>query len=318
MQSIKWSGLFLWVILLAAGGNAAEPADGFTVEQGLDAQLNGKTWLRTVTTPFDKNNPELAYKVYTHLYDFEGAFPITKGSGGKYSHHRGLFIGWKATHIGDSVVDTWHMRTGKKDKGREIYAHQQLEEWISFDANENRISQTARILWAAENMEPFIEEERTLVAYPGEKGMRVVDFISVLKTLAGPIQLRGDAQHAGMQIRMANEVSEHENETEYILPDGAVTLGNDIIDGAWWICGSMPIGGKRYWIVHLTSPELITGQPQYSARLYGRFGAFFEPDLKPGVPLRIACRIILSETPLDQKQCEDLYQQYKQDVEKSS
>ena len=317
MKDIKWAVLLI-VMLLAVTCGAVEPTDGFTFEQGLDAKLNGKTWLRTVTTPFDKSNPELTYKVYTHIYDFDGAFPITKGAGGKYSHHRGLFIGWKATHVGDDVVDTWHMRTGRKEGDRDIYAHQQLAEWVALEGTANRVSQTARILWAAEDMEPFIEEERTLIAYPGEDGMHVVDFISVLKTLAGPIQLRGDAHHAGMQVRMSNEVSENESATEFILPEGATMIDNDNVDGAWWLCGSTLVGGKRYWVLHLTSPDLVTGQPVYSTRLYGRFGAFFEPDLTPDAPLRMAFRIILSETPLDQARCEALYQKYKHEVEQAS
>lgn len=311
MRNVMWTGLCIFIMMMTAACNAAEPTDGFTFEQGLDAKLDGKTWLRTVTTPFDANNPELTYKVYTHLYDFEGAFPITKGAGGKYSHHRGLFIGWKATHVSGRVVDTWHMRTGKKEGDRDIYIHQQVAEWLALDAKPNRVSQTARILWAAEDMEPFIEEKRTLITYPGEGGMRVVDFISELKTLAGPIKLRGDAHHAGMQIRMSNEVSEHEAETEYILPDGAAMGTDENVSGAWWLCGSMPIDGKRYWVMHLTAPGLVTGQPVYSTRLYGRFGAFFEPDLTPEASLRLAFRIILSETPLDKTQCEALYAQYK-------
>ncbi|HDP35163.1 MAG TPA: hypothetical protein ENN29_08665 [Candidatus Hydrogenedentes bacterium] len=314
MKHTTWAPLFICVMMLAAAWVAAEPTDGFTFEQGLDVQLDGKTWLRTVTTPFDKNNPELTYKVYTHLYDFAGAFPITKGAGGKYSHHRGLFIGWNHTHVGGRVVDTWHMRAGRGGPAKEIYAHQQVAEWLSFESDGNRASHTARILWATEDLPPFIEEERTIIAYPGEDGMRMVDFISELKTLAGPIRLRGDAHHAGMQIRMSNEVAENEEETEFILPDGAAFIENDNVEGAWWLCGSMPVGGTRYWVMHLTEPDLATGQPIYSTRRYGRFGAFFEPDLTPDAPLRVAFRIILSAQPLDQARCEALHQKYKQET----
>ncbi len=310
--------LFLAAAMLAAACGASEPTDGFTFEQGLDVQLDGRIWLRTVTTPFDAENPELTYKVYTHLYDFEGAFPITKGAGGKYSHHRGLFIGWNHTHVGDRVVDTWHMRAGREGALRDAYAQQQLVEWVAMEVQENRASHTARIHWMADDLEPFIEEERTIIAYPGDNGIRVVDFISILTPLAGPIQLRGDAHHAGMQVRMSNEVVDTEHDTEFILPEYAVELDNDIVGKAWWLCGSMVVGGKRYWVLHLTAPDLVTGQPQYSTRPYGRFGAFFEPDLTPDTPLRLAFRVIWSESPLDRERCEALYQQYKQETESAS
>ncbi len=303
---------------LAVACGASEPTDGFTFEQGLDLQLNGQTWLRTVTTPFDVNNPELTYKVYTHLYDFEGAFPITKGAGGRYSHHRGLFIGWSQTHVGERVVDTWHMRAGREGALRDLPATQELAEWVAMDADAERASHTARIQWATDDLGAFIEEEREIIAYPGEDGMRVADFISTLTSHAGTIHLRGDAHHAGMQVRMSNEVVDNEDDTEFILPEGAVELDNDIVDSAWWLCGSVVVGGTRYWVLHMTAPDLVTGQPQYSTRPYGRFGVFFEPELTPETPLRMAFRIIWSESPLNQDQCEALFQQYAAEINGAS
>ena len=310
-----WGVLLCAVIIvsLTAACTAAEP-DGFTFEQGLDLRLDGTTWLRTVTTPFDPANPALTYKVFTHLYDFEGAHPITKGAGGKYPHHRGLFIGWNHTHVGERVVDTWHMRAARDGALKEQYAHQQLAEWIGWQGGADSAVQTARILWSTDDLGVFIEEERVLSARKGDKGVRVVDFASTLNTLAGPIALRGDAHHAGMQVRMSNEVAENEDDTEYILPEGAVANDKDIIPDVWWLCGSMAVGGKRYWILHMTAPELVTGAPDYSLRKYGRFGAFFEPDLEPGVPLRLAFRVVLSEEPLDRAACETLYQAYGAEV----
>ncbi len=311
-------GLFLCVLSLSVACGASEPTDGFTFEHGLDVQIDGRTWVRTVTTPFDPENPELTYKVYTHLYDFEGAFPITKGAGGRYSHHRGLFIGWNHTLVGERTVDTWHMRAGREGALRDALAQQELVEWVATEADADRATHTARIQWRADDLAPFIEEERTITVFPGEDGMRVVDFVSELTTLAGPIRLRGDAHHAGMQVRMSNEVVDTEDDTEYIMPEGAEELDNDIVDNAWWLCGSMVVGGKRYWVLHLTAPDLVTGQPHYSTRAYGRFGAFFEPDLTPDAPLRLAFRVIWSESPLDQARCEALYQQYADEVNGAS
>ena len=34
------------------------------------------------------------YKPYLHVFDAEGKAPITKGPGGQFTHHRGIFIGW--------------------------------------------------------------------------------------------------------------------------------------------------------------------------------------------------------------------------------
>ena len=34
------------------------------------------------------------YKPYLHVFDAAGKAPITKGPGGQFTHHRGIFIGW--------------------------------------------------------------------------------------------------------------------------------------------------------------------------------------------------------------------------------
>ena len=43
----------------------------------------------------------------THVLDFDGKEPITEVYG-KYTHHRGLFIGWKDTIVNGVDFDTWH------------------------------------------------------------------------------------------------------------------------------------------------------------------------------------------------------------------
>lgn len=293
------------VILLFPGCGTAE-GESFSLEQGMDVQVGGITWLRTLTSPFDPENPELHYKVYTHLYDSEGVFPITKGTGGKYPHHRGLFIGWRETQVGDRTLDSWS-RSGSDTK---VLACQQWAAWKELAADAEGARQKALIQWFVEGEPPFMEEERTIRAFcPGE-GLRAVDFTSRLKSLGGTILLRGDPQHAGMHVRMAQEVAENESQTQFILPGKARVAGEDVVEGAWWVCASMPVRGRRYWVLHMTSPSLPSGIPLYSIRKYGRFGAFFESQVEEAKPLEAAFRIIWADTPLDMARCEELYQSF--------
>ena len=308
MRIIYYLGLA--AMLLFYSDNVYADVPEVVFEQALDVQMNGVSWLRTVISPFDSDRPDQTYKVYTHLMDFEGAFPLTKGVGGRYPHHRGLFIGWNHTHMGGRVLDTWHMRAGRTGPDRERFVCQQWTAWENLVSEDAAATHAARIDWFVDGESPFIEEVRTLRVFPIGDSMRAVDFQTSLNSLSGSIELRGDPQHAGMQIRMAQEVADNEDETGYILPPGARVLESDVVEGAWWACGSMPIRGKRYWVLHMTSPKLVTGEPQYSIRKYGRFGAFFEPVLQEGVPLRLAFRIVWSEKPLDQDRCGELYRIY--------
>ncbi len=279
----------------------------FTFEEQpghLDLLGTGKVWLRTLTMAYDANNKEETYKVYTHIYDFEGDSPITKGPGGKYSHHRGLFIGWKDTLVpeGDSVrdLDTWHMEN----------CYQEHAAWLEKKVGPEQAVQVEEILWKTEKHEPFIREIRRITAQEKPDGLRILDFQSTLTSLKGTIQLRGDSHHAGMQVRMANEVAEHEETTEYILPQGSRVLENDEVAGAWWVCCSSVVRGTRYWVVHMTPANHPTGQPVYSVRRYARFGAFFETELTQERPLDLHFRIVVSPTALDEVVCAALYNEY--------
>ena len=56
--------LFMTVaaITLFPGCGTAE-GELFSLEQGVDVQVGGTTWLRTLITAFDSENPEPHYKV---------------------------------------------------------------------------------------------------------------------------------------------------------------------------------------------------------------------------------------------------------------
>jgi hypothetical protein len=269
-------------------------------DTGLDILGDGNIWLRTMTTPLDPERREETYKVYTQIFDFEGDAPITKGPGGKFPHHRGMFIGWNHTKVGDTEFDTWHMKSC-------VQSH---NAWLELAPGEDKAMQSELIDWCDDAGDPFIREVRAITALPGPDGSSIFDFQSTLISLRGAIQLRGDLQHAGMQVRMANEVSEHEDTTNYILPEGIEEQADNRVESGWWACCSPVVRDKRYWIMHMTPQDHPTGVPVYSIRRYARFGAFFEPDLEEGKPLTVTFRVLVSEKELDQARCQELYNAY--------
>ncbi|GMW03505.1 MAG: hypothetical protein AMXMBFR84_46390 [Candidatus Hydrogenedentota bacterium] len=275
----------------------AQPA--VTFEQKTDMRIGGKTWLSTVTTPLDEADREATYKVYTHVYDFDGISPLTKGPGGEYTHHRGMFIGWRNTIVEGVECDTWSMPD----------ASQHHIAWKSILAGDSA-SQTEEIDWRDKSGKPILTEVRTISAKEVENGIRCFDFQSELASVAGKIELKGDSHHGGMQIRMASEVTSHPETTLYLIPQGAEERENDEVFGAWWVVCSPVINNTRYWIMHMTPPDHPTGQPVYSIRRYARFGSFFEPVLEPGAPQTFRFRILLSANEITAEQAHRLYDQY--------
>lgn len=310
MRSIAF---ILCAVLLQVFASAAQ-FDAKDAGDHYDLVVDGKVWLRTMTPKYDANNREETYKVYTHLLDFDGVGPITKGPGGKFPHHRGLFIGWKDTMVNGVDIDTWHM---VKEP-----CTQQHVKWAPLKTSSDGVTQSEEIRWADGSDKTFINEIRAITASPGENGLRIFDFQSKLASVAGKIELKGDLQHAGMQVRMAQEVADRDDaevkakapadqrSTKYLLPEGAKTEPDDRVTGAWWACCSCEVGGKRYWIVHMTHPSTCKDAPVYSVRLYARFGAFWEPTLEEGMPQQYNFRIVLSDKPLDVAACQKLYDAY--------
>jgi hypothetical protein len=289
---------FMGVVLLALGAAVASAED-----RTIGLRINDVTWAEMVVTPYDdasKESREQTYKVYTHLMDFAGKEPITKGAGGQFTHHRGLFIGWRVTTVGDKKFDTWHMTD----------CYQQYAGENTSSADSKHAAFPFLVEWRGNDGTKILDEQRTIEAQPGPGGSRVFDFTSVLTAPEADVTLRGDSHHAGMQVRLANEVNEHQKDTVYILPEGAKRLENDEVSDAWWAVCNAKIGGKAYWVMHMTPPNNPGGIKHYSIRPYARFGAFFEPDVKKGESLTLTYRIVVSEQEIDAAKAAALYENY--------
>src|SRR5688572_13662958 len=78
---------------------AADAPKGWSFADGQgyrDVQFDGKTVLRHMNV-WDPARRAETFKPFTHVFDFAGEKPITKGPGGAFTHHRGMFIGWNKT-----------------------------------------------------------------------------------------------------------------------------------------------------------------------------------------------------------------------------
>ena len=121
-----------------------------------DLLLGDKKVLRYMHAAHDASTParsEETYKVYHHVFDASGENLLTKGPGGKYTHHRGIFIGFNKMEFDGKGYDFWHM---KNKQGERIT--QEHQEFIETSADENRASSTMLIHWNDTDGEPVIIE----------------------------------------------------------------------------------------------------------------------------------------------------------------
>jgi hypothetical protein len=254
---------------------------------------DGRPVLEYMYRALDPDAREETYKVFHHLYSPDGARRVTKGPGGKFTHHRGLFFGFNRISYGDGKrVDTWHCRGA---------AYQSHEGLVDEEAGPVLGRQTVAIDWHGAGAEVFAKEERQMTVYHVPGG-QLVEFATDLSTTVGPVKLDGDPQHAGFQFRAAQEVADGDQKlTYYLRPDGKGKPGetrnwpgNKDFVNLPWNAMSFVIDGQRYTAVYLDRPE-NPKEARFSERTYGRFGSYFVYDLDRGKDLVLNYRIWLQQ-----------------------
>lgn len=283
--SIMLAGLVSLILPL----QAAVAADrGFTLQDQtgvhLDVLLDGRTVARYMYE-YDKSTPDKlgeTYKPYLHVFDAEGKEPITKGPGGEFTHHRGIFIGWRKITFQGKDYDRWHM------KGGEII-HQKF---LSRQAGPEQAAFTSLTYWNDSEGKPFVEEERTMAFRRApDVGRLFIDFTATLKATRGDVLLGGDPEHAGIQYRPANEVDR--KTTIYVFPRENADARKNL--DYPWVGETYTLKGKRYSVVDFNHPQNPKKTVFSAYRDYGRFGAFFVAPIKAGDSLKVMYRFLIAE-----------------------
>lgn len=280
--------MLLALILSFAGNSRAGDAAGFTFADTagkyLDVLLDGKIAARYMYA-HDTSTPATrleTYKPYLHVYDAEGAAPITKGAGGNYTHHRGIFIGWNKIAYDAKSYDLWHM------KDADIVHQKFLEQ----KGGPDQATFTSQNFWIIQKDKTLIEEERIFTIHRGPAPARLtIDVVSKLKAVAGDVQLDGDPEHAGVHFRPANEIVA--KETVYEFPKENADAHKDL--DLSWIAESYTLSGKRYSVVEISHPDNPKKMKTSAYRDYGRFGFFFVAPIKSGETFTPKFRFIIAD-----------------------
>lgn len=292
---------FNWVDSSQARGEKDEYA-----EQSRELRLGTRPVLRYMHSQLDESTKEgrsATFKPYHHLYDPTGKRLVTKGPGGLFPHHRGVFYGWnKITYgsEGKQQADVWHCNNGEYQEHTEIL----LEE-----AGPVLGRQRVKINWRGRDKQVFAVETRELTTYNTPGGV-LVEFASVLSNPSDdPVKLAGDPQHAGFQFRASQDVPDKTaDQTYYLRPDGKGKPGkfrNWPDDKSHvnlpWHALSFVLDDQRYTCCYLDRPD-NPKESRFSERDYGRFGSYFEYELRKDKPLRVNYRLWLQagEMTVDQ------------------
>jgi hypothetical protein len=278
-----------------------------------DLTFAGKGVLRYMDK-YDPADHLNTFKPYHHVFDFHhpGAF-ITKGPGGLYTHHRGLFFGFNKTQYGDF----WHcppVKPEEQAKDPSLKPVSQRHDHFVADrefAGPVAARQVSVVNWVGKDgTTPVARDTREVTAWRVSPSKLVLDYVITVEALKDDgLKLAGDPQHAGFHFRAAQEVAGESTGAKggnaaYVRPKGATLTKNDEWVNTPWVACSFDIQDNRYTVVHLDHPS--NPKPTtYSTRGYGRFGAFFVTDVAKDKPLTLTYRVIVLDAKAQPEVNED-------------
>jgi hypothetical protein len=169
----------------------------------------------------------------------------------------------------------------------------------------------ARIEWRAPVKDAagsnlLLTETRTLrISRPAPDVAAQVDTTFVLQP-ARDLFLGGNVQHAGIHLRVDQAVVARADDTSYLWsPASAPTAGKGYSKTAKGQSGSVvgkdlkwgeflfPLHSRWYSALQMNAPR--NPVEEFSTREYGRFGFFFNLDLKKGESLELKYRFLIRE-----------------------
>ena len=294
-----------------------------------ELQHDEKPVIKYMYEEVDDGSPERraeTYKVFHHVFSPSGDRLLTKGPGGLFPHHRGIFFGFNRISYSDGQkADVWHCKNGESQVSKSL---------VNKTTTASGRTSSA-IAWNGQDGSPFAIESRDLTVYKTD-GATQIDFRSVLTSLVGEIKLAGDPQHAGVQFRATQEVPDKTKQmTYYVRPDGKAKPGkfrnwsnkkdeseiNKAHINLPWLAMSMalPEGEdsdklNRYTICYLDS-DSNPKPSRFSERDYGRFGSYFETTVDTDKPLYLNYRYWIVDGEMDVEQIQGLRDRFANPVE---
>ena len=296
--------LFTLNLVLSLVTGILSEAGGFKLVHQRDGELDildsGKLVGRYMFA-HDTSTPELlhaTYKPFLHIIDPATETPITKGPGGQFTHHRGIYLGWNRLTTERGRFDFWHMNG----------CFQIHQAFSSQSIHQDQAAFTSQINWIDKEGKTVIREWRTMT-FSQSDTPNAIATVNLSTTLvpSEDLKLNGDPEHFGVQFRPANDVDKET--TQYLFPQEGQNPRKDL--DLPWVGEQYQIESGTYSVIHMNHPE-NPKQTKYSAyRNYGRFGAFFTQDLKKDEPFDVQYRLVIlkGEIP-DRTAVRNLYDQW--------
>ncbi len=284
------SRLTLLAVLLGLAGCASGPDPASDPKNVITP--SGRLAARLIAEPHDAERHQETSKVFHHVHAPDGRV-ITKGVGGKFGHHRGLFLGWNRLRTNGQGFDFWHCNKNET---------QQLRAIVSTPETVDPSHQVVAIEWRGPNGDRVCSETRSITAR--DLGEAIVLDLGANLRFPKETRLAGDPQHAGQQFRALQMFAEDDGpEVAYVRPASAVPHGNDVWTDCEWIAAVLPLPDEPVTVLRLEGAS-NPGPTTWSTRPYGRFGATFTHTVPADEPLQLSWTYVIAPGARDAAWCE--------------
>ena len=289
---MRYMNLFVLIVPLVCVSTFVPANDNTTKDtkgKYLDVLQNGKLIARYMYAHdlSSKESRHQTYKPYLHVMGPDGKTPITKGPGGQYTHHRGIFLGWNRIGFKKKTYDLWHMKTS------EIIHKDFLEKKSTAKSTTLKV----RLHWMDSDNNVILDEVREMVFdHTDSQALFCAEFTCNLKAVNDEVVLNGDPEHAGFQYRPSNEVSKNKS-SKYLFHRDGINPKKD--HDLPWVGLNYKTGGQTYSVQHMNHPGNPKGSVYSAYRDYGRFGSFPKANLKKDqtLTLKYKIRVTSGEMP---------------------
>lgn len=237
-------------------------------------------------------------KVFLHVFADDGKTTLTKGPGGKFPHHRGIFIGWSRLQHDGKRHDLWHVRN----------TEQRHKSFLATEAGPEAATLQSAVVWIGTDGEPVLDETRTHRIVACDDAHAVIDFTSELRAGYGAVKLDGDPEHAGCQFRPSQEVAEN-NSARYTFHAEGVDPTKDL--DLPWVAETFRLGEQEWTVEMMNHPDNPDGARWSAYRSYGRFGPFTVVEIEDGGTQVFRYRFRITKGPApDRKALAAAYKAY--------
>lgn len=276
----------LVVLAACAGGPAPTPASPNEL-----VRQDGRIVANLVAATYDASHATATCKPWHDVFAGDGRV-LTKGLGGTFPHHRGLFVGWNQVQCGGERFDFWHMNRGESQR------------LVSLQADTNGRRQTATIAWCKADGSVVVHEQRTVTLHERDDGAAVLDVQVALATAGDDVVLGGDPQHAGHQFRAVQAFAEKgAAPVRYLRPATAKGGKDDVWTECTWTAAVLPFADGAVTVLRVEGAGNPTAT--WSTRPYGRFGAMWDLRLQRGeAPTTLRVTWVIADGERDAAWCE--------------